>query len=425
MVLKNIALILPDDNFNIENYHRLLDQINYFFRKENFELIHYCIESSCEYYKEKNINTRNLPLNKNGICYIQDSDCFFGQISDIVVMKDYFNNNPSFQWKLKNINVYKDEFFGYGGLRLVSGKHKVRENIFFKIHNNKSEYVYSPYSFMFQRDFFNDTDELGLRNEYELKTLCKRDANHKVIAIFGGSAVFDINTIKSFSNILEEKLNKNGRNKYTVLNFGLCGGVLLNSIMLYTMYLWEVNPDIVISYDGFNDFLNGQFADTFLQKKYDLNYTSIYEEWARALNSNFNDYHPNRINTSSDIIIKSYYQRKIEFQEMIRNRDKMFISVLQPFIYSKKKISKEEKRLWAFIKNSDIELAAYNIKVLYVKYLHYLSEKKGLYNTLDLHNVFSKFDSNDSLFADIVHTLPLGSEIIAKELFTYILSLES
>jgi len=410
----NIGIILPDKDIDLKHLKIIKNLIKYYF-KSCKEIILYSLKESAVYYEKLNIEVTTL---KKFDTIFEDNN-YFKNIHAIVVMRDRYNNNPTFEWNF-DIPVYKPITFGYGGLRQVSGKSNIPldRSIFYDV--AEYGYVYFPYTFLHPQNVFNDENSLGFRMPDDISYLENRDKNHMVIAIFGGSAAYDLVNIKSFSSIIENRLNSTNSNKhFTILNFGLCGGLILNEMFLYMLFSWKINPDIVVSYSGFNDLLMGQFSDTKLQKDYNIAYAHIYKNWASKL-YNLNNEETFQTVTPSDIVIKSYYERQKEFEDIVTKRGKKFIAVLQPMIYSKESLSKDEKFYSKINKFYGMDLALHNMKVLYEKYLVYLSNNNSFEYHLNLHDEFKQYDDNYTFFADTVHTLPAGSDIIASNILKFL-----
>jgi len=409
-----IGIILPDSDIDLKHLDKIKNLVKQYFKNSN-QIILYALDTSVNYYESLNLNIVKL---KPFIETFTDNK-FFNDVEALVVMRDKHDKNPSFTWKLE-LPVYKAIMFGYGGLRQVSGENNISSDrsIF---HNMAQEgYTYFPYTFLHPRNMFNDENSLGFRMTEDISYLENRDESHIVIAIFGGSAAYDIININSFSSQIEMQLNTKYKDKeVTVLNFGLCGGLILNEMILYMLFAWKINPDIVISYSGFNDLLMGQFSDTTLQKDYNIAYSHIYRNWASQLYNTDNE-ETFKTTTPSDIVIKSYYEREKEFEDIITNRAKKFISILQPMIYSKEQLSENEKFYSKINTFKGMDLALHNMKVLYEKYLVYLSDNEPCKYYLNLHNEFKQYGDQYTFFADTVHTMPEGSNAIANHISKYL-----
>jgi lysophospholipase L1-like esterase len=78
------------------------------------------------------------------------------------------------------------------------------------------------------------------------------------IAIIGGSSVFGGEVPSddlTFSKLLESKLNTNGQNNYEVINAGAPAYVSMQELILLEDKIIDLKPDMLIVFDGFNDFL--------------------------------------------------------------------------------------------------------------------------------------------------------------------------
>ena len=409
-----IGIILPNKDLELTHLTIIKKLITQYF-KGTIETILYSLDDSLSYYNNLELKVQAIKPFENRF----NDNLFFSDIHSLVIMRDKNDNNPSFNWNL-DIAVYKPIMFGYGGLRQVSGEQVVPENrsVF---HNMAQEgYTYFPYTFLHPRNMFNDENSLGFRMPEDISTLENRDKSHIVIAIFGGSAAYDMININSFSSQIQMQLNETYKDKkISVLNFGLCGGLILNEMILYMLFAWKINPDIVVSYSGFNDLLMGQFSDTNLQKNYNIAYSHIYRNWASKLYDTNNE-ETFQTTTPSDIVIKSYYEREKEFEDMVTNRGKKFVSVLQPMLYSKKELSKDEKFYVKINKFEGMDLALHNMKVLYEKYLVYISDNESCKYCLNLHYKFKHYGTESTFFADTVHTIPEGSNVIANYISKYL-----
>jgi hypothetical protein len=80
----------------------------------------------------------------------------------------------------------------------------------------------------------------------------------------GGDRVDNSQTI---SSILETKLNNssfsiNGKRKFEVINFGMINGNSGNNLVRYTQYYLHLDPDMIITYNGFIDAFHGEKEGT-------------------------------------------------------------------------------------------------------------------------------------------------------------------
>ena len=289
-------------------------------------------------------------------------------------------------------------------------------------------YYYFPYGYLYRFTNLGPINAFGFRIDIDYRSLENRDVNHKVIAVFGGSAAWSYGCIyeEMFSYRLEVLLNDYcSRNKlplkFTVLNFGMHAHVVMNEMLTYNLFCYQIKPDYTIAHDGFNDILYGLISDPFLLKKYDLTYSPILEEWSHILHGT-HDIPTNQpsipyksLNLPQNIL-KAYLTRKYQFQEMVELQGGIYIWGFQPMLYSKKKLSTSEKVYRHCKAHEDL---IPQIKFLYERFAKdvELPERVPI---LDFHQYFGQFGDDMTLFIDIVHTTPLGDEKVAEYYFTYL-----
>lgn len=282
---------------------------------------------------------------------------------------------------------------------------------------------YFPYGFFTQNPGMGIQDSFGHRFTKNLNELKNRKRDHFVIAIFGGSGAYGNNVSRSemFSNLLEEKLNDDtdlkGFKKFSILNFSQQGALIINQLISYQLYCFEIRPNLVISHDGWNDLINGSISDLFLLKEYKISYLKNLENWAMKLQNVthldnkvlVNDVNP------LHLVVNAFIDRKLFFKKIVENLGSTFLAVLQPVIYQKKEISKEEEiKIQNEIKHKP------ELRKLYHTYLPLIYEKtqsihrkKFKYN-LDFQNILDKSKTNINFFEDHVHLSKDGERIVAK-----------
>ena len=296
------------------------------------------------------------------------------------------------------------------------------------------------------------TNEFGLRIHEELGDLADRPSKHKVIAVFGGSAVWGVSSYYTdcFSYLLERMLNEAFRRKgykFTVLNFGLSGQILLDMMMTYLTFCQPLSPDIVISHDGQNDTVHGQMADPHLLNTYRHNYMIQLELWGQTLmdamdtplsqpglgsapgKEGFEELRP--LNTPPQVI-RMYTYRKKQFYDMVRAQGGEFIWGLQPAAFGNRQPGAMGKRL------NDEEQEAHN--VIFDNHPFSPEIMEGLdhiYKQLtdrlpdalpsdahfiNFHKIFAETAQDETLFYDHVHLAPDGEQLIAEGYFQKIRS---
>jgi len=379
-----IGVILPK---NISNIYlkRLENLIYYFFDTDNIF-----------YFSPYDNFAKKIPnfVNKN-----------IFNVNILVIARDENENNPDFSWEL-DIPIFKTIFQGHGGLRLISGKYKFKNNKnFFRKIALLNNFAYAPYSYQNNFNVFNDENSLGFRMREDFYKLSNRDNSHKVIAIFGGSAVYDLSSLMPFSKRIEKKLNN-----VSVLNFGLYGGNILNDILNFNNYCYNIKPDIVIHYGGFNDIVNSMTSDSVLLKKYNISYPSIYTEWLNILyNANEKHYTKN----SPYLIMQKYIERIKQFKNLVESIGSKFIYIFQPYYYKKHLSQKEIFFIKYYFSQNKNKLLINNVNMNYEIYKNFFK-----FEYLDLYQKF--LNKDDFIFTDLVHINEHGSEIVAKEIIKYL-----
>lgn len=320
-----------------------------------------------------------------------------------------------------------------------------QKNIFNKIsHKSKYGFYFWPYGYLFRYCKWGDINELGFReinNFYEIE---KKYENYYKIGFFGGSTGFDI-LVKDEDSIvrkLENKLNSDSNlvkkyGSFKVINFSQPGNLVFSQILNYVQFSVLINLKLIISHNPSNDFGTSPMNDPKLIKNYKLAYVDMMEAFAEKIHEpenvnievNFCDsndiknFKPASIKTDVDTIIKSYLTRLYQFKKLVEDSNKLFVSGYQPFIFSKKNLSKFEKE----------KLETYNIyykKVydiipkIYERFEEsYESKVAKEINFINLHKKFFNITSEVSHFGDTVHLLEPGNELVAEEYFKHIKNL--
>jgi hypothetical protein len=400
-----VGLILPDNNFSKDRLKRSIKLAKKYFKSNKVVL--FAMEHSNKYFESIGIRAKILPHFQD----VFDDNNFFKDFKGLIVLRDDNDKNSSFKWKL-SVPVFKEFVFGIGGLRKVSGKFD-NENKYKVFHKYSSDVVFFPYIILNRYNVFNDENSLGFRMREDFYKLKNRDKNHKVIAIFGGSSVYDITSIEPFSLKLEKLFRKNSY-KVSVLNFGICGGCIMDEISAYNLFAYEIDPDIVISYSGANDFASGQIVEENYIRNHII-YPKFYSDMALKLSNK----EANLFNVKNTPfqIIDSYQKRVYFFKRLVEKRGKKFIFVLQPYYFAKKLSIKEKENLKIFKKNNIglniTERIINNMKIIYNKF-------NLDFEYLNMHEFFYQFNEEKTLFADIVHLLDEGSDIVADKLYYYL-----
>lgn len=167
-----------------------------------------------------------------------------------------------FDFKSNSLNAftghpYKHEFYSYINQGMESNanykfKHKDNNGLEYKIHYT--------------------TNNVGLRLPFDLfyDTKIKKKKNQKNIIILGGSTIFGVGADdkKTISSFLEVNLNAESQiYNYKVYNLGVGAANAVQGLILLNLYGHVFKPDLILSFDGFNDgvnsFIHGYGATNF------------------------------------------------------------------------------------------------------------------------------------------------------------------
>ena len=110
------------------------------------------------------------------------------------------------------------------------------------------------------------TDQYGfvLNFEYQQRDLTQKGKDVLRVFVLGGSTIFGLGSEKNSDTIpaqLEVLLNGKrpfSRQKFEVINAGVGAYITSNELRLLAFKILKFQPDIVITFDGYNDFLNTQ-----------------------------------------------------------------------------------------------------------------------------------------------------------------------
>lgn len=285
-------------------------------------------------------------------------------------------------------------------------------------------FYYFPYGYLFRYPGLGPINEFGFRISHDLHHLEKRGEQHKIIAVFGGSAAWGMYATheEMFSSVLEKLLNEYcSRQKipytFSVLNFGMHGHVLLNEILTYVLFCHRLRPDYVIAHDGWNDFAYGLFSDSYLLDECQMTYQYNLENWSQILHatSRFPTNQPVQklevINLPTGIL-KAYTMRKMQFEQIVKANGGEFIWGLQPCVYSKTALSPVEEKATMVDSNNPFAGLYEPVKFLYENLDRFMQLPAGA-SGLNLHKIFAAFGKDVTLFGDHMHTNPRGDREIA------------
>jgi hypothetical protein len=313
-----------------------------------------------------------------------------------------------------------------------SGNHQVDEHVFVRMCNRATTggwYLF-PYGFgQVHANGVGPIDSFGFRRAATESALTKRGANHRVVAVFGGSAVHGLESPhhETFPAVLETLINAHPNTqrqglRYSVVNFGMSGHMQLNEIMTYIMFCHDLRPEIVIANDGFNDLVIGVVNDPVLIGNYQIAYPPNFEQWAQLLHGashvklsqEFSVDIPVRMLSSPQAVVRAYHTRKTQFARMVAGDGARFIWGLQPASFGKRLSANERAALDIFLQHSRAYKQVYErLPALYELSRKTLELPNGA-TFVDVHSRFGAFTEQDDLFSDVVHMTSEGNRRIAE-----------
>lgn len=428
-------IVLPDRSFEKDFLSATLKHVNHHFGRNGIKYL--CVNSMNQQYE--NLKTDLLSVSDGTIDL--DTIDWAKSAKQIVLMTNIDGKSVTAKWnKSLGTDVYENYVHGYGGLRRIL--YRDSDKPCFKLDNktnayhiiasdtndNLSFFPYLNFSHINSKFGNESSHEYGFRVPDDYQNLKHRDKKTRLIVFTGGSSCFGYGSFvgERFTDLLEKKLNSDQKDiTYHVINFAFEGHQVLNEMITYMLFIMKLKPDMLVSYSGLNDLTMGMLSDNNLQKNYSIS-TQFYIEQMAARTAGYNKTLPcfSRNGfpvTSASIVIRSYYERIIQFCTMVENNGCKFYSILQPLVYSKKKMSKREKLLTDMhnsvqkgrsvnAKNGTVNPTT--LKFLYEKFSLY-AVKKDLPNFINLHSLMHRFGADVTLFNDSAHQSLLGEQIIA------------
>ncbi|MFM9597667.1 hypothetical protein ACKI1O_51185, partial [Streptomyces scabiei] len=58
---------------------------------------------------------------------------------------------------------------------------------------------------------------------------------------------------------------------------------MINEMLTYTNFCWDLRPDVVVAHDGYNDAVYGQLCDPRVLDDWDMIYQENLEGWSQIL----------------------------------------------------------------------------------------------------------------------------------------------
>ncbi|HEY8037049.1 MAG TPA: hypothetical protein VIF37_15820 [Methylobacter sp.] len=284
---------------------------------------------------------------------------------------------------------------------------------------------YFPYGYLFRYPGVGPTNQFGFRVPDDLSGFKNRDPEHKLVLCYGGSSGFSMFTLphQMYTSVMEASLNKKALEsgsslRFTVLNFGQHGNVVMNSILTYVLFNFHLKPDFIVAHDGWNDIIYGMVQDPRLLKCGNFAYQNNLEGWSQILHGTQELQQtqtgtPFRPLSAAPAVLGQYFTRKRQFESMVRANGAQFIWGLQPNSFNKRHLHPlEATNIEAHEKNMpfiDVYRQAIPLFQRASEQLDKMDVPK-----LDLYEEFGKYGKDDYLFVDPVHLSPDGDEIVGR-----------
>lgn len=296
-------------------------------------------------------------------------------------------------------------------------------------------FYYFPYGYLFRELGVGPLNEFGMRIAQDLSDLRDRAPDHKLVILYGGSAAWSLDCLHTemMTHRLELRLRawteaQAGRPRFTVVNMGQHGNVVLNEILNQILFADELKPDIVIGHDGFNDMCYGVVNDTALLSQHKICYQNNLEGWSQLLHNSQNrpvtgeGERVINMRNSPQAVINAYLFRKRQLADLVTAKGGKFLWGLQPFMGSKGALHPDEAAYHASHRPYETPLGNgfQNMKMLFDQ----ISERMDRLDAdiVNVHRAFHAFGADEYLFADNVHLSPEGEERIAGLYFDVITS---
>jgi hypothetical protein len=285
-------------------------------------------------------------------------------------------------------------------------------------------FYYFPFGYLFRFLGMGPINSFGCRITQSLPDLARRDKNHKVVACFGGSAAWSIFCLhhQMYTELLQQRLNvyckeQNLELQFTVLNFGQHGHVVMNEMLSYMNFCWDLKPDIVVAHDGYNDAVYGQLCDSRVLDDWDVIYQENLEGWSQILHQTADiprTQHalPYRAVSQPVRVLRAYAKRKRQFAQIVRSNGGMFVWGLQPASSSHKRRSPLEASLLERNRNPDHAPVAANVDGMF-RILRQSLKLDDDTPFVDCDAAMSTCGPDHLMFGDDVHLMPDGDVLLA------------
>lgn len=429
-MVDKVKLIFPKDKITAEDVIRSIESTYRFFL--------YINAKKFEVYTDHDylIKSNKFSATMNNNIQIYESTDFLLENSEYVIYL-YGYDLPPIQ---NYVNIKEENLFLLNNnfqITTTNGKYHpkltpdVKKHFFNEsLPNEITAFGYFPYIDIMRDQRLRPINSLGFRIDENLLEDKNKIKKEKIIIILGGSTAqgINVNFHETFGNLLEKKLNQSFdmNLQFKVLNFALSGQIVTDEFITFFSFCEKYNPDLVITFDGLNDFINGCFNDPYLMNNWMFSYKYQHEQRAlffngaqNELQKNFKDYKL-KIKNEINIVVDSYLYRLNQLHTYVKAKNIRSLLCLQPYINSKKELSnKEISLLEKYDQDESMFPLLPVIKSIFPKLYENVQEKfeKLQFEKINFHEIFRNYGKEIDLFSDRIHFSTGGEKIVAEKLF--------
>lgn len=318
------------------------------------------------------------------------------------------------------------------------------------LHGYTNTLFYKPYPYIMYKatplefSTFNDENNKPVfinRNGYRGQ-VPKKEKNNKEFRIFilGGSTVFGAEN--DIVSEIEKVFHTNGFKHVKAYNYGTPSSNAGQNLARLLYEIVDYSPDLVISYEGANDFEHPFFADprpgypfnffiheanplyTKTLKNYPLLPTLLYA--SSIVRENFDMYFVNAFGQTDELqkkvghmtppwyqdIVDTFWNHLLKTQHLSRSYGADYIAIFQPMVYYKEPRIGKERNASLGINYSDME-----------RLRELLRQKAANDTKLNFYDASDVFDGHSrEVFKDTVHVDTTDRVFIAKYFYKLIKS---
>ncbi len=271
----------------------------------------------------------------------------------------------------------------------------------------------------------------------------KREGLFRIIVV-GGSAAMGYGSTSdetAFPYVLERLLNAESKGaRFEVINAGLAAAISRQELIVIAAELLDLRPDMIILFDGFNDIVGSVINDR--RPNYPWRFETLEKAISASptklfINKRLRNFRPTRKILDlieekrkreawrqyrpNDPAVEAYLENVRKMCALIKASSAEPVVVLQPALYFKKDISRDERS----ILDSQPQGLRSIVEPMFEKGrigLGKAAKEEGVL-FLDLSHGFDAHP--ETIFFDAVHFGDKGQEIIAEKIFQSLKSLES